>query len=206
MKLLKKFRSAFVVVLFSLLGHFSCSDEGPISSDLEKEIGIYSFNSELPLTLSKDRKQNWQLNEKDAQAFFKQTFPELSARVGSFENFEIGIDPLTGSVVSVSAMGYDELGKNVPIGFNIEPIDPETGLPNYTKSAFVEKGNKTETASMNTFALAETHSCTGNPCSCCQFIYRNGEIIGCNCYTGGHLCEQTGEDPKCDHRIDSVLQ
>lgn len=45
----------------------------------------------------------------------------------------------------------------------------------------------------------EEHRCTAAPCSCCEFIKRDGRIIGCKCGAGPE-CPASAED-RCNHTV-----
>jgi hypothetical protein len=52
--------------------------------------------------------------------------------------------------------------------------------------------------------IDKTHTCTGNPCSCCDFTYNNnGKIDGCDCDDGinNPNCKWGMGEKKCTHSV-----
>ncbi|MEQ1745602.1 MAG: hypothetical protein ABMA02_09260 [Saprospiraceae bacterium] len=51
------------------------------------------------------------------------------------------------------------------------------------------------------FASKDKHTCTGAPCSCCNFKYLNRQVVGCECYQVSCRVEQGG---KCNHTVSTT--
>lgn len=96
--------------------------------------------------------------------------------ISGFHDVHVSFDSLY-QVGVLEGIG-DRMGANVPIGVNFE----------YSG------------ATENTVYMAgiEKHTCTGNPCGCCQFVQVNHQIVGCFCPANTHPCSR---DQPCNHTV-----
>lgn len=65
--------------------------------------------------------------------------------------------------------------------------------------------SKTGNEQLYDAVVADSHSCEGNPCSCCGFLKNDkGEIYGCDCLKKDKTrpgCDTEMANKKCNHKI-----
>ena len=220
MKIIKKFFLMLCLLFVSLVLYTACSDgsEDALSPDAIQEIIVSDINVAAPLKFSKRENGTWAFKETGMEeSFFHEKFPAISKRVSSFHSIEININPETGYIASIVAMGQDFENKNIPVGINIEPVKQEIGFLDKIKGLFSGGNGKMAIASMfpnvlslspttMNFTTSTTHTCTGDPCSCCKFVRNvSGHITGCKCassiWTNDNCRIQSGD--KCNHSVSS---
>ncbi len=126
----------------------------------------------------------WTVTSGDPDAYLAaiagQVFGVVNA--GSFQNsvleFDSGFTRAT-----LSTLYNDANGNRIPLGVEFACVSQSAG------ATF-------------TYQYAEAHTCTGAPCSCCEFLKNEaGKVTGCKCSFVNHDC-QTHEGPnRCNHTV-----
>lgn len=102
--------------------------------------------------------------------------------IGNYQDITIVFDS-TFSKGTLTGTGFDANGNKVPVG--------------------VEYNLTSQSAGTNTYQYAVAHSCTGAPCSCCDFIKNaDGTIKGCKCTFDSEECQwHEGSKHVCNHSL-----
>lgn len=193
------FKLSIVGLIFFSIGFFlACTTQDSLPYQPTNKSLIFDLSADEPLKINKIQEGHWLIeNEVDANDFFNRKFPEIGKRIAGFSDFQINVNPQTNEIASITAMGIDENGKNIPVGMNILPMARDSRLKSYRKVEFSELDN------LN-FTTGTTHTCTGDPCSCCEFVKNSsGEITGCKCKGQGYGDCAFQYNQKCNHSIGS---
>lgn len=121
----------------------------------------------------------WTVSSGSAETYLDQ----IAVSLGKTDMYSfIGIRPEFApdfSAGSLTGFGVTPDGKKVPVGV-----------------AFKSGATSGQTLTMYS---DEEHSCTAAPCSCCEFIKREGRILGCKCGADPE-CQASAQD-RCNHTI-----
>ena len=177
MKQYSIFASGLLVVVLML----NCfSGEKTLPQNVQKnstpsviELKYLALNISLDATLDAN---SWKVSIPAANTYLTQVATKIGKTgLGSFTDISVEFDSTyTKGVLEGTAL--DEKGNKVPIG--------------------VEYVFSSNSGSRMIMHSANTHTCTGAPCSCCSFIRKSVTIIGCTC-DGSNPCQGS----KCNHTV-----
>ena len=165
-----------------LFGLLACNliPEGDISQPSEILIMSKEFGShELKLAIAQDN--SVELAPEDINRIYKFLNNKFKTNVDSYHNIVVENVANSDKVNLVMYLKESATNKNIPFALVLQKIMVDEGA-----NPFV-------------YVLSETHTCTGNPCSCCDFIEDgNGNITGCECNStiwkdgcSGSMCNHT---------------
>lgn len=125
---------------------------------------------------------NWEISGGDAAGYLAFVANDLGKTdAGNFSGVTLAFAPdyTRGSLTGTAS---DRNGNRIPVGI-----------------AYALTSTAGDTITMFS---GEEHTCTGTPCSCCDFVKKDGSIIGCGC-RGDDACHvESGS--KCDHTVKTI--
>jgi hypothetical protein len=170
-----------LLLLFAILGLF-CFANAPKSLVAEQKGTtpqvIVLKDEGLGVSLSSTKNgNNWEISSTSVGSYLAQVAAEFGkTNVSNFQNITIIFSPdySTGLLIG---NGTDGNGARVPIG--VEYVQGYSS----GDTTFLRSGAK--------------HTCTGNPCNCCDFLRSGDRITGCTCintdpsHCSGGTCNHT---------------
>ena len=174
----------FPIVALALAGLCCFSFFKPVAaSDTRTEpTTIVLEDNELSINLTYTKSGGaWVVSQGSASGYLSQVANALDQDISTvFQDIRL-VFAADYSKGSLSGYATNSAGNRVPVG--------------------VEYVRKAKNGDVVVFKDDKKHSCTGAPCSCCDFVKDNsGGIKGCKCL-GENDCHITAND-QCNHKVE----
>ncbi len=204
MLVLLKRVSPYGLAFLFLFALVACTQEVDSLSSLDPKDNVFNIvNAKTNLSLLIPFSESGvALSFEDEQAihsylskiFVEKKFDALD-QVEVLVDFDYNDGVISNPVVTLLAMGHKD-GSQFPVA----------------QEFYKQRNLKTGGGGFGPLDGGDVHSCTGNPCSCCNLIkeqYRNGpflssRVIGCKCNQNpaSEIC--TGEESTCNHIVSTA--
>jgi len=164
--------------------NFHIQSPAGICKDVEPTAITLKDSSSSTILQCTKQGNTWEISSGNPGSYLSYVANDLGKNgLNNFHDFKLDF-AFDYSAGSLTGTATDQNGNNVPIG--------------------VVYAFRTRVDDTVTMFSGEEHTCTGTPCSCCDFVRKDGVIIGCRCL-GEYECHVEATS-KCDHTVKTTQQ